>query len=104
VNTRNWNDYNILGVTFSWPVFDGWRTKAKVEQAVIDLKQNQLLKEKAIKDIVLELKDAYLGLKDAIALIKSSQTDLKFYADNYRSVSEKYKQGELSLLDKAMLR
>jgi len=101
VNTRNWNDYNILGVTFSWPVFDGWRTKAKVEQAVIDLKQNQLLKEKAIKDIVLELKDAYLGLKDAIALIKSSQTDLKFYADNYRSASEKYKQGELSLLDKS---
>lgn len=101
VNTRNWNDYNILGVTFSWPVFDGWRTKAKVEQAVIDLKQTQLLKEKAIKDIVLELKDAYLGLKDAIALIKSSQTDLKFYADNYRSVSEKYKQGELSLLDKS---
>jgi outer membrane protein TolC len=101
VNTRNWNDYNILGVTFSWPIFDGWRTKAKVEQAVIDLRQTQLLKEKAIKDIILELKDAYLGLKDAIAMIKSSQSDYKVYYDNYQSVSEKYKRGELSFLDKS---
>ena len=101
VNTRSWNDYNVLGVTFSWPIFDGWRTKAKVEQAVIDLKQTQLLKEKAIKDIVLELKDAYLGLRDSIALIKSTQSDSKVYDDNYRSVSAKYKQGEVSLLDKS---
>ena len=101
INTKSWNDYNVLGVTFSWPIFDGWRAKAKVEQAVIDLRQTQLLKEQAIKSIILELKDAYLGLRDAIAMIKSSQSDFKVYEDNYRSVSEKYKQGELSFLDKS---
>ncbi len=100
VNTQDWNDYNVLGATFSWPVFDGWKAKAKVEQAVFDLKKTQLLREKAIKDIILELKDAYLALKDAIAKIKSSQSELKMYADNLRVVNEKYKKGELSLLDK----
>jgi outer membrane protein TolC len=101
VNTKDWNDYNVLGVTFSWPIFDGWRAKAKVEQAVVDLRQTQLLKEKAIKDIILELKDAYLGLKDAIFMIKSSQSDFKVYNDNYRSVKERYKLGEVSFLEKS---
>lgn len=100
VNTKNWNDYNILGVTISWPIFDGWKTKSKVEQAIIDLKQTQLLKEKAVKNIILELKDAYLQFRNAIAMIKASQSELRVYEDNYRSAKERYKQGELSFLDK----
>ncbi len=101
VNTKDWNDYNIFGVTVSWPIFDGWKTKAKVEQAVFDLKRSQILREKSIKDITLELKDAYLGLKDALAKIKSSKEEEKLYRDNLRVVNEKYTKGELSLLDKS---
>lgn len=97
--SKGWQDYNIIGVTFSWPIFDGWLTKAKVEQAIIDLKETQLLKEKTINDIALELKNAYLGLKDAITKLQASESDLKVYSDNLRSVNEKYKQGILSLID-----
>ena len=35
---RNWNDYNVIGLTFSWPIFDGLVSRHKVEQAVVDLK------------------------------------------------------------------
>lgn len=101
INTQDWNDYNVFGAAFSWPVFDGWKTKAKVEQAVFDLKKTQLLREKAIKDIILELKEAYLSLKDAIAKIKSNKTETKMYSDNLKVVSEKYGKGELSMLDKS---
>jgi len=97
--SRNWNDYNVMGLTFSWPVFDGWLTKSKVEQAIIDLKQTQLLKEKTIKDIARELKVAYLYLGDAIAEIESAETDLKVYADNISAARQKYNQGIVSLLD-----
>ncbi|MDD5005603.1 MAG: TolC family protein [Candidatus Omnitrophica bacterium] len=96
---RNWNDYNIIGLTLSWPVFDGWLTKAKVEQAIIDLKETQIMKEKTVKDIALELKNAYLSLKDAIAKIKSSDSDIKVYDDNLSTVSEKYKSGLSSFID-----
>ncbi|TBR15004.1 TolC family protein, partial [bacterium] len=71
--SKNWNDYNVIGLTFSWPVFDGWATKAKVEGALIDLKTTQLKKEKTLSDIALELKDAYIGLKDAIEKIKADR-------------------------------
>jgi outer membrane protein len=97
--SRNWNDYNVIGLTFSWPVFDGWATKSKVEQALVDLKETELTKQKVGGDIALELKEAYLSLKDAIAKLQASETDLRVYADNLSGVREKYSRGVISLLD-----
>ncbi len=97
---RNWNDYNVIGLTFSWPIFDGWAAKAKVEQAIIDLKETRLLKEKTIKDVALEVKNSYLSLKTAIEEIKAAESDLVVYRDNLKSLEEKYSQGIASLLDK----
>jgi len=97
--SKNWNDYNTVGLTFSWPIFDSWSTKAKVEQAIVDLKQAQLLKEKNTRNIIAELKNAYLDLKDAIAKIKSSESDLKVYNDYLSEIKDKYTQGISSSLE-----
>jgi len=97
--SRGWNDYNVIGLTFSWPIFDGWATKAKVEQAIIDLKETQLTKEKALKDIALELKNAYLDLENAIAKMKSAQVQIDLYKDTLSVAQEKYKAGIASSLD-----
>jgi len=96
---RNWNDYNVIGLTFSWPIFDGWATKAKVEQAIVDLKETQLMREKTVKDIALELKNAYLDLKNAIAKIKSTQAEADLYKDTLLVTQEKYQAGIASSLD-----
>jgi len=97
--TKNWNDYNVLGLTFSWPIFDGWATKAKVEQAIVDLKETQLMKEKTMKDIALELKNAYLELKNTLAKIKATQAEIDLYKDTLLVTQEKYKAGIVSSLD-----
>lgn len=96
---KGWQDYNIIGLTFSWPIFDGFATKAKVEQAIVDLKETRLSKEKIIKDIALEVKSAYLSLKNAIAELASAQAEIKLYADNLSAIKEKYNQGIASQLD-----
>ncbi|MCX5708641.1 MAG: TolC family protein [Candidatus Omnitrophica bacterium] len=96
---RNQNDYNVLGVSVSWPVFDGRLTRSKVEQAIIDLKEMQLLKEKAVRDIVLELKTAYLALKDAIEKTRSVAEEVAVYKDNLSVIEEKHKSGIVSGLD-----
>jgi outer membrane protein len=97
--SRNWNDYNVIGVTFSWPVFDGWATKAKIEQALIDVKETRLAKEKTIKDIALELKNAYVALKNSIAAVKAQETQLASYKDVLSATEDKYKAGIASVLD-----
>ncbi len=96
---KNWNDYNTVGITLSWPIFDGWATKAKVEQAIVDLKETQLTKEQTIKNIALELKNSYLDLKSAIAEIKSAQVQVNLYKDTFSAIESKYKDGIASSLD-----
>lgn len=97
--SRGWNDYNVIGLTFSWPVFDGWATQQKVEQALIDLRQSELSKEKAVKDIALELKQAYLQLKNALAKISSAEAQIKTYADYLSATKEQYNKGIASPLE-----
>ena len=99
VNTRNWNDYNVAGITFSWPIFDGWKTKALVEQAIVDLKQTQLEKTRLYGNIALEVKNAYLALKNAIEQIKTSQADILLYKNNLSTANDRYAQGLISSLD-----
>jgi outer membrane protein TolC len=96
---KNWNDNNVIGITFSWPVFDGWATRSKIEQAIIDLKSTQITKEKAERDIWLEFRNAYLTLKNAIMKIDAMESDLKVYNDNLRSLKKMFKEGIASVLD-----
>jgi outer membrane protein len=96
---KAWNDYSVLGITFSWPIFDGWATKKRLDQAIVDFKTTQLNQEKAIKDIALELKNAYLALKNAVAQVKSAEADMAYYEATLKSVEEKYGKGIASSLD-----
>jgi len=91
--TKNWNDYNVLGISVSWPVFDGWLAKAKVEQALLDVQEARILKEKNIKDIALELKTVYLDLQNAVGKIKSISGQTMVYHDNLLVITDKYQAG-----------
>lgn len=96
---KGWQDYNIVTLNFSWPIFDGWEAKHKVEQAIIDLKQTQLNKEKLIKDIALELKNAYLDFKNALYALKTAAAQILRYQDHFNVTNERYKNGLSSSLD-----
>ena len=96
---RGWNDYNVIGVTFSWPIFDGWATKAKIDQAIADVKQTQLNKDQLAKDIALELEKAYAAMKNAIAELKKSEASALYYERNLSEINEKAARGIASTLD-----
>ncbi len=96
---KNQNDYNVLGIAVNWPIFDGRLTKSKVDQAIIDLKEAQLLKEKSVKDIALELKTVYLELKDSMEKVKAVSEQAGVYKDNLSVIEKKQKAGLASGLD-----
>ncbi|MBI5873324.1 MAG: TolC family protein [Candidatus Omnitrophica bacterium] len=97
--SKAWQDYSIAGITVSWPVFDGWATKAKVEQAIVDLRTARLLKEQAVEDITAELKTAYLSYRDAIEKVNAVESQIDVYMDQRAVSQEKYFQGQASSLD-----
>jgi len=97
--SKNPNDYNVVGLSLSWPIFDGWQTKLRLDEAMLDIKQAQIAKDMVKRDIGLELKNAYLALKDALSKIKTAEAETSFYTNNYQTVKEKYSQGIASNLD-----
>lgn len=94
-----WGDYTTFGVTVSWPFFDGLATRAKVEQALADLKEARLKGEQTKRDIGLELKEAYLALKNALAGIRAFESEVAVYKDFSLSAQKKYKEGVASSLE-----
>jgi outer membrane protein len=96
---RGWQDYNIIGFNFSWPIFDGWAARAKVDEAIADLKASQLNKDKAIRDITLEVKNAYIALKNFLLQQEANESEIKIYADSLESFKKKYAAGLASGLD-----
>jgi len=96
---KNWNDYNVIGITVSWPVFDGWMTRAKVDQALIEVKSMQLAKDKTAKAVALDVKTAYVELASALAKTKSVAEESRVYKDNLSVIGEKHKAGFASQLD-----
>ncbi|HLD40592.1 MAG TPA: TolC family protein, partial [Candidatus Omnitrophota bacterium] len=95
---KGWQDYNAAGFTFSWPVFDGWLTKAKVEQALSDLKQDRIMRDKLQADIASQVKNAYLSLKTALAGLEPRKREIELYQDYLKTAEDKYKEGILSAL------
>jgi len=96
---KNWNDYNAIGITVSWPIFDGWMTKAKVDQALINVKSMQLAKDKTAGAIALDVKTAYVELASALAKTRSVAGETRVYEDNLSVIAEKHKSGFASQLD-----
>jgi len=94
--TKGWNDYNVLGLVVSWPVFDGWRTRARVEQETLGLKQAHLARDKVRADIALEVKQSHLAVADAISGIRASEADILVYRDNLAAARERFEQGVVS--------
>ena len=97
--SKGWQDYNVLGATLSWPIFDGWATKYKVEQAVSDFKQTQIIQNKLKVDIATQVKEAYLTLKTALAKLNPAKRDIELYENNVKVIQARYKDGIASNLD-----
>ncbi len=96
---KNMNDYNIIGVTLSWPVFDGWATKAKVEQALAGLRQAQLAQAHGLQAVALDVRNAYVVLQDALGRLHVQENDAEVYKRNYETIQARYQQGMVSRLD-----
>jgi len=100
VNTRhdNWN----AGVKVGIAIFDGFSTKAKVDQAKAGYGQAILEKEDVAERIAVEIRDACLNLKEAKAIIDSQKDSVDEAKEALRLSEERYKNGvgiNLDVLD-----
>lgn len=82
---KNWN----MGVLLNVPVFEGFSTKAKVDEAKARYAEAILDKENLSDQIAVEVRQACLNLRESEAIIRSQK-------DNVRKAREALKISEVS--------
>ncbi len=91
----NWN----AGFSVTIPLFDGFSTKAKVDQAASRYEQARLEKEDLVEQIMVDIRQACLDLKQAEAIINSSKDSVEEAREALRIAEISYNNGEGTNLD-----
>ncbi len=101
-NNYFWAKIFNVGLTLSWPLFDGLRTPARVEQAEVDLRKIQYTRLKAGEGLIIEIQAARLKMNEARRRIQGQEKNIE-EAKKAVSISEtRFKNGvgtQLELLD-----
>lgn len=92
---RTWN----ISLVLSIPIFDGWATKSRTEQARANLEYVRRMKEMMEKGIKLEVKQAYLSLKEAEATIAAQERNIKQAEELLRIANVRYENGAATSVD-----
>jgi outer membrane protein len=90
--SNNWS----AGVGLSLPIFNGFSTQAKVKQATISIKQNDLKLQDLINNIESEVKQSYSDLALAKKNVEVSNKTLEAAQDAYQLTKLQYEQGRTS--------
>jgi outer membrane protein len=98
----SWGNATTGGVTLTWPLFDGFLTSGRVQQARADLKRAAIELADTEETVLLDVRQAFLSLQDAEKLVQSQKENLKRAEEGLRLASVGYREGvntELEMLD-----
>ncbi|RPH32915.1 TolC family protein, partial [bacterium] len=92
---RNYNWANMLtvGLSVSFPVFDGFRTSARVEQASVDRQKVHLARLKAEEGVKILIQAAELKMAEARKRIAGQEQNIKQAEKAVQIAQTRYKNG-----------
>jgi outer membrane protein TolC len=92
---NNWG----IGVSVTIPIFDGFSSKAKVEEAKARYAQAGLEKTNFTDQIAVDIRQACLDLRNALAIIESQRDSVEEAKESLRLAGVRYDNGEGTNLD-----
>ncbi|MDP4194184.1 MAG: TolC family protein [Bacteroidota bacterium] len=99
--TYNWNGFEPTslksrwnaGVTFNFPIFQGFAVSAQVEQNQANVQQVQANIESTRQAILLEVSQYYLSMKEALNRIDAANKLIQSTVENLRLAEGRYNSG-----------
>ncbi len=96
---ERYDDYWIAGVIISMPLFDGFLTRSKVEEAKARERKVRIAKDKLTDNVKIEVENTVLDLKAAKSTVESQQENAARAKEAYQIVRQRYASGETTQLD-----
>lgn len=88
-----------INLIVSYPIFDGGRVRAELEQAKLQVEQSELNLKRTLDNIRLQVQQAYSNWQNAVERLSAAQEAVKEASETARLTEEAYKAGAASLLD-----
>jgi outer membrane protein TolC len=92
-NRMVWPDYQLAGLTFKLPIFDGLYKAKKIQQNKIKLKQLDYQRKMLENSIQMEVTQMRKSLSISLAQLKSQQENEKLAESVYNQTKIKYQEG-----------
>jgi len=97
-----WGDGLSAGVSIQIPLFDGFKTRSRIQQAKINLKKNEIMIDQVEDGIRMEVKTAVWDLQKAYEKLQSSRKAVQQAEKGYSIAEVRYASGistQIELLD-----
>jgi outer membrane protein len=106
-NTFNFNNYQWakilnVGIQLSYPLFDGFRTSARVDEASVDRQKVYYARLKAEEGLKIQIKSAELKMTEALKRIEGQEKNIAQAEKAVRIAQSRFKNGvgtQFDLLD-----
>lgn len=95
----NQSRYFLLALQLDIPIFSGSRTRKKVEQSLLDLKQNQSRREYVEKQLSLSAQTAVNNLKAALETVKARKKQVEAAGTYKRLIDKGYAEGVSTFIE-----
>ncbi|MEI6141596.1 MAG: TolC family protein [Mariniphaga sp.] len=89
----------VVGVSFSYSVFDGLNRKRNIANSLIQKENNKIQLQQVTKDIEAQVFQLYNNYQTNMKLVKFESENLKISRQNTFIAFEKYRLGEMSDID-----
>jgi len=95
----DWINATIVGLTLNVPIFNGFTTKYKLQQAEVDLKKTQLQMNDFERAVTLEYQNAMIAYSNTKRTVRANQRSLDLAERIYNTTQIKYREGVGSSLE-----
>lgn len=93
------DDFLLASIVLRWPLFEGFRTRAEIQQAKIVQHQIELKQEEIENQIKLQVLGSYYELKEAAEAVEAAHAQVLASEKAFRVIEEKYRIGQSQLIE-----
>ncbi len=99
--SRNWDPSSdaTAGVSASWSIFDSKITRARVDEAKIEVERLKLAMQSDIENVHKDVVTAHKNLKSALVRLETTKRAVELAEEERFIATERYRAGEGILLD-----
>jgi len=93
------NDGINAGLSLGWNLFDGGKTKTRVQNSKIQIESQEIYKQQQLQQLKRDVNNAWETYQNALFILRVQESNVQTNERNFERTKEQYKLGQISSID-----